>query len=61
VPISWDELAAGVDPAAFTTATVPHRLATLSDDPWREITRVDQALTAAAWRAVGAKPRGARR
>jgi bifunctional non-homologous end joining protein LigD len=44
LPITWDELAAGVDPAAFTTATVPQRLARLTDDPWAELASVKQAV-----------------
>jgi bifunctional non-homologous end joining protein LigD len=56
VPITWEELAHGVDPAAFTTKTVPQRLAGLKKDPWHGIDDVDQAITAAAWRALGAKP-----
>jgi bifunctional non-homologous end joining protein LigD len=55
-PVSWDELAAGIDPAAFTTETVPRRLAALRADPWADLTEVDQSITAAAWRAVGGKP-----
>ncbi|HET9626182.1 MAG TPA: non-homologous end-joining DNA ligase [Kofleriaceae bacterium] len=53
VPITWDELAAGVDPAAFTVETVPRRLAQLAEDPWRAIHDVEQKITARAWRAVG--------
>jgi bifunctional non-homologous end joining protein LigD len=56
VPITWEELAHGVDQLAFTTASVPRRLATLAEDPWKDIYKVKQAITAAAWRAVGGKP-----
>jgi bifunctional non-homologous end joining protein LigD len=56
VPISWDELAHGVDPATFTTATVPRRLVTRNTDPWQAVPRLKQSITAAAWRAVGLQP-----
>jgi bifunctional non-homologous end joining protein LigD len=56
VPITWEELAHGVDPSAFTTKTVPARLAKLAKDPWEGIDALDQAITAASWRALGAKP-----
>jgi bifunctional non-homologous end joining protein LigD len=55
VPISWEELAHGVDPATFTTTTVPRRLVQLGDDPWKPMADVKQSITAAAWRAVGGK------
>ena len=55
-PITWEELAHGVDAAAFTTKSVPARLAKLTKDPWTGIDAVDQAITAAAWRGVGGKP-----
>ena len=55
-PISWDELAHGVDAATFTTATVPRRLAALRADPWQDLAKIHQSLTAAAWRTVGGKP-----
>ncbi|HEY0190228.1 MAG TPA: non-homologous end-joining DNA ligase [Kofleriaceae bacterium] len=44
VPITWDELAEGVDPQAFTTQTVPRRLAQLAADPWAELARTKQSL-----------------
>ena len=56
VPITWEELARGVDPAAFTTSTVPRRLARLERDPWEGIEHVKQSITAAAWKAVGGRP-----
>jgi bifunctional non-homologous end joining protein LigD len=56
VPVSWEELAGGVDPAAFTLTTVPQRLAQLVEDPWRGFDELDQGITAEAWRAVGGRP-----
>jgi bifunctional non-homologous end joining protein LigD len=55
-PVSWDELAHGIDPATFTTATVPRRLAGLPEDPWKDLTRITQSITASAWRSVGDTP-----
>jgi bifunctional non-homologous end joining protein LigD len=55
VPITWEELANGVDPAAFTMTSVPKRLAQLDDDPWKDMSTVKQSITAAMWRAVGRK------
>jgi bifunctional non-homologous end joining protein LigD len=52
-PVTWDELEAGVDPLAFTIATVPPRLAALKADPWEGIDEL-QPITAAARKAVGA-------
>jgi bifunctional non-homologous end joining protein LigD len=56
VPITWEELAAGVDPMAFTARTVPKRLGELKEDPWRRIGEIQQSITAAAWRALVGKP-----
>jgi bifunctional non-homologous end joining protein LigD len=56
VPITWEELAHGVDPQSFTTATVPRRLASLTRDPWEGIDDIAPAITAATWKAVGGKP-----
>jgi bifunctional non-homologous end joining protein LigD len=52
-PVSWDELAAGVDPASFTVATVPPRLGRLAADPWAAMTTLRQRVTAAALRRHG--------
>jgi bifunctional non-homologous end joining protein LigD len=56
VPITWEELAHGIDPLAFTILSVPKRLAKLPADPWTGMAEVKQANTAATWRAVGGKP-----
>jgi len=55
VPIAWDELAHGVEPATFTIQTVPRRLANLSVDPWKDLVTTKQSITAAMVRAVGRK------
>ncbi len=44
VPLAWEELSAGLDPASFTTETVPRRLARLKADPWAAMAGLDQGL-----------------
>ncbi len=55
VPISWERLAHGVDPATFTMKTVPRHLAEVAEDPWKDMLNVKQSITAAMWRALGRK------
>jgi len=43
-PLRWDELTARLDPQRFTIESVPKRLATLADDPWKKISRLRQNL-----------------
>ena len=45
VPITWEELANGVEPQTFTTLTVPRRLAKLTEDPWKDFFGVKQVIT----------------
>jgi len=53
VPLTWEELAAGVDPRSFTVKTVPARVAALRGDPWAATLASGQKLTAAIRRAAG--------
>ena len=50
LPISWDELARGIDPLAFTIATVPRRLGEHARDPWAGLLEADQHLPRASRR-----------
>ena len=43
-PVSWREVTARLDPAAFTVVTVPARLAKLRADPWRGFAEAEQRL-----------------
>ncbi len=51
-PLSWDELDAPLDPASFTTETVPQRLASIAD-PWAELPTVRQSITGAMMKKIG--------
>jgi bifunctional non-homologous end joining protein LigD len=44
VPVTWDELNAGLDPGEFDLRSVPERLERLQADPWKDYEA--QALTA---------------
>ena len=52
-PLFWDEVEAGTRPEGFTVATVPSRLAALKSDPWAEIAKIRQSITAATRRKYG--------
>jgi bifunctional non-homologous end joining protein LigD len=52
-PVSWEEVEQGVKPDKFTVETVPQRLTTLSADPWAEIGKIRQTISAAVRRQVG--------
>ena len=52
-PLSWEEVEKGVRPDEFTVETVPQRLAALASDPWAEIGKIRQSISAAVRRQVG--------
>jgi bifunctional non-homologous end joining protein LigD len=53
-PLFWEEVEKSVRPEGFTVATVPQRLAALDRDPWAEIGKLRQSISAAVRRRVGA-------
>ena len=52
-PVSWEEVEQGVKPDEFTVETVPQRLSALPADPWAEIGKIRQTISAAVRRQVG--------
>ncbi|HEY1261277.1 MAG TPA: DNA ligase D [Stellaceae bacterium] len=52
-PLFWEEVERAVRPEGFTVATVPARLASLSSDPWAEIGKLRQSISATARRRFG--------
>jgi bifunctional non-homologous end joining protein LigD len=58
VPVSWKELDAGLEPAAFDIDSVPQRMAAQKSDPWRGYEDGRGRVTAAVLDALGvpAKP-----
>jgi bifunctional non-homologous end joining protein LigD len=53
IPLSWEEVEQGIRPESFTVEAVTTRVATLEADPWAEIGKVRQSLSAAVRRQVG--------
>jgi len=53
-PLFWEEVENGVRPEGFTVATVRQRLAALDTDPWAEIGKLRQSISAAVRRQIGA-------
>jgi len=53
VPIGWDEVDAIDGAAAWTIATLPERLATLHDDPWKDFAATRQMLGKAMRKKLG--------
>ena len=43
-PLDWEEIAEGLDPQAFSVATVPDRLRRIGRDPWSEMDYLKQCL-----------------
>ncbi len=52
-PLFWEEVERGVKPDAFTVQTVPERLAGLNSDPWAEMPKLRQSISARVRREVG--------
>jgi bifunctional non-homologous end joining protein LigD len=52
-PLDWDELDPAVGSDHFTVKTLPARLASLRDDPWRAYWKTRQRLTAAVKKRLG--------
>jgi bifunctional non-homologous end joining protein LigD len=55
MPIPWTALKPSLQPSEFTVLTVPKRLKAQRADPWAEIGKLRQGLTAKARAAVGLK------
>ena len=52
-PLFWEEVEKGVKPDGFTVATVPSRLKKLKSDPWAEMPKMRQSISAKVRKAVG--------
>jgi bifunctional non-homologous end joining protein LigD len=52
-PLFWEEVEKEVRPEGFTVTTVPQRLQALDTDPWAEIGKLRQSITATVRRRMG--------
>jgi bifunctional non-homologous end joining protein LigD len=52
-PLSWDEVEKGAKPDAFTVASLPGRLKKLTADPWAEMPKLRQSISAKVRREIG--------
>ncbi len=59
-PLTWDELSGRIKPDRFNIRTMPARLVAMKMDPWAELPKVKQTITAAMIRQI-ADLRGTRR
>jgi bifunctional non-homologous end joining protein LigD len=54
-PIAWEELTASLHSDHFTIENLPARLAKLKKDPWADLPKTKQAITAAMMKRVAAR------
>jgi bifunctional non-homologous end joining protein LigD len=52
-PLFWEEVENGVKADAFTVATVPDRLAQLTSDPWADLPKLRQSISAKVRKEIG--------
>jgi len=52
-PVHWDELSGGFRAERFTVRTLPNRMKRLGEDPWTELLKTRQSITAGMKRKVG--------
>ena len=55
VPIAWEELTASLRSDHFTIENLPARLDKLKKDPWAELAKTRQTITAAMVKRLAAR------